>query len=306
MRLGARRFVPAETLDEIVPIFRAVNAVRRARGDRAVRQLRADARQVEEHEREYARQIVRLAEEGLDANVGLKLTHLGVRFDHELMFESVAPPARSAPSATACACASTWRRRDRRRHARPLPRGCARAAATTSASCCRATCTGTPRRPRRAAPARPNVRLVKGAYLEPAEVAFQEQGRRSTRPTSRCWSARSPTARTRRSPRTTRAMIEAAIEIVEREGITRDRFEFQMLYGIARAEHRSSLAARASGARRDAVGPDVVPLPDAPAGRAARRTSRSSSRGASIVSDLAAPRAGQVERAASGRGIGAG
>jgi proline dehydrogenase len=90
MRLGARRFVPAETLDEIVPIFRQLNAG----GARAVTGLFDDyavtCEQLERHEREYAHQIVRLAEEGLDANVGLKLTHLGVRFDHELMFASVA------------------------------------------------------------------------------------------------------------------------------------------------------------------------------------------------------------------------
>ena len=82
MRLGARRFVPAESLDEIVPIFRQLNA----RGIRAVTGLFDDdalvPAQVAAHEAEYARQIVRLGEEGLDANVGLKLSHLGVKFDH--------------------------------------------------------------------------------------------------------------------------------------------------------------------------------------------------------------------------------
>jgi proline dehydrogenase len=38
-------------------------------------------------------------------------------------------------------------------------------------------------------------------------------------------------------------MIRAACEIVEREGIAFDRFEIQMLYGIAEAEHRRVLAA---------------------------------------------------------------
>ena len=38
------------------------------------------------------------------------------------------------------------------------------------------------------------------------------------------------------------AIIDAAIAIIRREQITHDRFEFQMLYGIARGEQRRVLA----------------------------------------------------------------
>jgi proline dehydrogenase len=38
-------------------------------------------------------------------------------------------------------------------------------------------------------------------------------------------------------------MIDAAVEIIERAGVTPDRYEFQMLYGIAVGEHRRVLAA---------------------------------------------------------------
>ena len=38
-------------------------------------------------------------------------------------------------------------------------------------------------------------------------------------------------------------MIRAALAIIEREALTPDRFEFQMLYGIALAEQRRILAA---------------------------------------------------------------
>ena len=241
MRLGARQFVPAETLDEIVPIFRELNA----QGARAVTGLFDDyaltPEQVARHEREYARQIVRLADEGLDANVGLKLTHLGVRFDHELMFESVARLLDLASergmrlridmeeSAIVDATLDLYRR-------------LRRAAATTSASCCRATCTA------------------------PRTTSTACCARAST-----CGSSRAPTSSPRRSPTSTRptidgayvallerslphaeftaiathdpTMIRAALAIIEREAIPPGRFEFQMLYGIALAEQRRILAA---------------------------------------------------------------
>src|SRR4051812_50209320 len=96
MRLGARRYVPAETLDEIVPIFRELNA----RGARAATGLFDDyaltPADVARHEREYARQVERLADERLDANTALKLTHLGVRLYHELIAAAPPPPLHPA------------------------------------------------------------------------------------------------------------------------------------------------------------------------------------------------------------------
>ena len=49
--------------------------------------------------------------------------------------------------------------------------------------------------------------------------------------TSASSSARSAVPATRRSPHDER-LIEHAIEFTEREGIARDRFEFQMLHGV--------------------------------------------------------------------------
>ena len=77
------------------------------------------------------------------------------------------------------------------------------------------------------------VRLVKGAYAEPASVAFPQKSdvdanfahlaqvllRRSTYPAIATHDER---------------LIEAALRVVTSEGIPPDRFEFQMLYGIRR------------------------------------------------------------------------
>ena len=86
MRLGARRFVPAENLDEVVAVMRELNR----EGMRGVTGLFDDhARSgldVARHEAEYGRQIDRLAAEGLEANVALKLTHLGIHISDEVLY----------------------------------------------------------------------------------------------------------------------------------------------------------------------------------------------------------------------------
>ena len=80
-------------------------------------------------------------------------------------------------------------------------------------------------------PLAPNLRFVKGAYLEPPSVAYRGQGRRrrGVRPARRDGASRRRyTAIATHDER----LIEHAIAFAEREGIGRDRFEFQMLYGV--------------------------------------------------------------------------
>jgi proline dehydrogenase len=241
MRLGARRFVPAETLDEIVPIFRTLNSA----GARAATGLfdsyALSRAQVEEHEREYARQIVRLAEEGLDANVGLKLTHLGVRVDHEVMFESVARLLDLAQrhgmrlridmeeSAIVDVTLDLYRRlraSGRDNVGVVLQSYLRRSPSDLDALLGLGL----------------NVRLVKGAYLEPPQIALQDKPAIDAAYVALLERAL-PSARFTAIATHDPAMIAAACAVIEREGIARDRYEFQMLYGIAEAEHRRVLAA---------------------------------------------------------------
>jgi proline dehydrogenase len=237
MRLGARRFVPAETLEEIVPIFRGLNE----QGIRAVTGLFDDyaltPAQVAAHEAEYARQIVRLTEEGLDANVALKLTHLGVYFDPALMFETVArlldhgmrlridmeegalvdatldlyQRLRGAGRDNVGIVLQSYLRRSREDLERLLPLGL-------------------------------NVRIVKGAYLEPPELAYQHKPEIDASYVALLRGAL-PAAEFTAIATHDPAMIRAALEVIERERVPPERYEFQMLYGIATAEQRRVLAA---------------------------------------------------------------
>ena len=80
-------------------------------------------------------------------------------------------------------------------------------------------------------PLAPNLRLVKGAYLEPADIAFPKKPDVDAayislveRMLERC----SFTAVATHDER----IIQHVIDFTARKGIGKDRFEFQMLYGI--------------------------------------------------------------------------
>ncbi len=79
------------------------------------------------------------------------------------------------------------------------------------------------------------VRLVKGAYAEPPTVAFQDRREVDAayeRLMRRLLDAGNYPAIATHDPN----LIRAAREHVERQGITSDRWEFQMLYGVRRDE----------------------------------------------------------------------
>src|SRR4051794_3490407 len=241
MRLGARRFVPAETLDEIVELFRSINAS----GARAATGLFDDyaltPEQVAAHEAEYAAQVDRLADEGLDANTALKLTHLGAHFDHELMFASVARLLDRArergmrlridmeESALVDVTLDLYRRlraSGRDNVGIVLQSYLHRSPADLESLLGLGL----------------NVRIVKGAYLEPPELAHQDKAAIDAAYVAlleRALPAAAFTAIATHDPR----MIDAALEIIGRHGIARERYEFQMIYGIGVGEQRRVLAA---------------------------------------------------------------
>jgi proline dehydrogenase len=85
------------------------------------------------------------------------------------------------------------------------------------------------------------VRLCKGAYDEPAEIAFAEKHEVDAsymRLTERLLAAGAQPALATHDPR----MIRHAIRFARATGVGPDRFEFQMLYGIARPLQRRLVA----------------------------------------------------------------
>lgn len=246
MRFGAARFVAGETLDEAVVALRAIND----RGLKANTTLLGEGVHDEATANgvaaTYRAILDRIAAEGLRVNVALKLTHLGLGLPD--LGEEIA--YRNVESVIAHAARlGNFVRLDMEESARvdPTLRIYRRLRAAGHDN------TGTVLQSylRRAAddltalldlqPA-PNLRLVKGAYLEPPAVAFPEKAevdRQYIALVERMLRGCAFTAVATHDER----IIDHVIAFAEREGIGRDRFQFQMLYGI-RTGLQDALAAR--------------------------------------------------------------
>ena len=175
MRLGAARFVAGETLDECIAVLRRLNEA----GLRAnTTLLGEDIRAADEAAAvvvEYERILDRLAAEELRANVALKLTHLGLAFDEEAAYANVERVVAHAGGLgifvridmeQSAYVEPTLRIYERLREA-----GHGNVGVVLQAYLYRA-----PSDLERLLPRAPNVRIVKGAYLEPPSIAHPDKG----------------------------------------------------------------------------------------------------------------------------------
>ena len=230
MRLGASRFVAGETLDQAVGALRRLND----QGLRANTTLlgegvadEAETRAVVDAYREI---LDRIAAERLRVNVALKLTHLGLAFDEELARRNISELVAHAAargnfvrldmeeSAYVDATLRVYRRLREDGHdnvGTVLQSYLYRSADDLESLLHLA----------------PNLRFVKGAYAEPAAVAYPEKqdvDAAYARLVERSLSAGGFTAIATHDT----ALIARAIAYARDTGIPRDRFQLQMLYGV--------------------------------------------------------------------------
>jgi proline dehydrogenase len=231
MALGARRFVAGETAEEFLAAAKAVNAQGFAVACGILGENITEAQDAREAADQYCALLRTFADQKIDANVAFKLTHVGLDIDPNLAYENAARIAQ-----TALDTGNTMRldmeqsiyvdrtldiyRRLRDRYANVgfvlqsyLHRSLSDLASTL--------------------PLEPSVRFVKGAYLEPASIAYEDKHavdeayvhlieKSLTNPGYTAIATHDPT------------IIAKAEEIVAREKLPlRGRFEFQMLYGIS-------------------------------------------------------------------------
>jgi proline dehydrogenase len=241
MRLGASRFVAGETLDECVQILRGLNE----RGFHANTTLLGEDVREEAQTgavvEEYLRILDRLHAERLRANVALKLTHLGLDVVEGLALENLRRIVERAAEL------DNFVRIDMESSAAVDPtlriyRVLRQAGLDNVGTVLQSYLYRTPEDLDALLPLRPNLRLVKGAYLEPPEVAYPRKDDVDAAYVSlveRSLSGEGYTAIATHDER----MIEHAIAFAEREGVGRDRFELQMLYGV-RPQLQADLVAR--------------------------------------------------------------
>jgi proline dehydrogenase len=241
MRLGAARFVAGETLDDAARVLRKLNddglwANTTLLGEGV--HERADAEEVVE---QYAAVIDRIAADGLRANVALKLTHLGLEIDEDLAFANVRRLVEHARGhgqllridmEQSTFVDATLR----------VYRGLREAGLDNVGTVLQAYLHRTPRDLEALLPLRPNLRLVKGAYLEPPDVALPQKAdvdRAYERLLETMLTGGGYTAVATHDER----LIDRALRLAEQHGVGRDRFELQMLYGV-RGQLQLDLARR--------------------------------------------------------------
>jgi proline dehydrogenase len=241
LRLGASRFVAGEDLDACVAVLRRLNeqglyANTTLLGEDVLEEV--EARAVAD---EYLTIVRRLDDEKLKANVALKLTHLGLDIDEELAYENVARVVGGAAelgnfvridmeySALVDATLRIYRR-------------LREAALDNVGTVLQSYLYRTPGDLESLLPLAPNLRLVKGAYLEPESVAYPKKADVDAayiRLVERSLTGGGYTAIATHDER----MIDHALAFAQRQGIGRDRFELQMLYGV-RPQLQLDLVAR--------------------------------------------------------------
>ena len=257
MRLGAGRFVAGETLDECIAVLHALDD----RGFHANTTLLGESTPDEAGAasvtRAYEEILDRIVAEGLRANVALKLTHLGLELSEDLAFANVERlVARAERLGTfvridmeqSALVDATLRVYERLREAGHRSVGTVlqsylyRSEADLE----------------RLLPLQPNLRIVKGAYLEPPSVAYPDKAdvdRAFVRLVRRLLDGGGYAAVATHDER----IVDWVKGWVAEQGIGRGRFELQMLYGVRPGLQRALLAEGYKVLIATPFGPDWYP-----------------------------------------------
>jgi proline dehydrogenase len=232
-RLGAKRFVAGETFDDFLTVARSLNADGFAVACGILGENVRDRTEARSVSDEYCRILRTFAGEGIDANVAFKLTHVGLDIDPELAYDNAIQIAQTAEQNGNTIRfdmeQSGYVDRTLAIHRRIRQQfdcvGC------VLQSYLRRTWNDLAA----LLPLEPNIRLVKGAYLESPDRAYPRKSdvdQQYVRLAERALSEPGYTAIATHDP----AIIEHIIAYAKSQGLPRcGRYEFQMLYGIAGA-----------------------------------------------------------------------
>lgn len=230
MRLGAARFVAGETLDECVVVLKELNAKGLRTNTTILGEGVRDEATADRVVEAYIEVLDRIAAERIDGNVALKLTHLGLDVSEDVASRNIERLVAHA------ATRGGFIRIDMEESGRVdatirIYRRLRDAGHDNVGMVLQAYLYRSERDLVDLLPLTPNLRLVKGAYLEPESVAYPKKADVDAayiRLADRMLAAGGFTAIATHDER----IIDHVIAVAARDGIPRDRFEFQMLYGI--------------------------------------------------------------------------
>ena len=226
VRALASPYIAGPDLEDAVRVVKRLNAEGKLATVDVLGEEVATAREASEIARAYHRVLARDENEGLDANVSVKLTGLGLGLDYALCRENLAAVVEDArvrgnfvridmeDSSTTDSTLRVYRElRDR---------DCANVGVVLQARL---------RRTLDDARGLENVRLCKGIYLEPDTIAYQDADeiRESFRATLRVLLAQGSYVGIATHDE---ELIVDALEQIGAHGLSREEYEFQMLLGV--------------------------------------------------------------------------
>ena len=230
MKLGAARFVAGETLNDAVPVLRRLNEQGLRANTTLLGEGVLDPVATERVVAAYVEILDRIAVEELRCNVALKLTHLGLDVDEELAYANVRRLVEHARERGNFIRIDMEQSRyvdaTLRAYRRLREDGLDNVGTVLQAYLRR-----TPQDLEALLPLEPNLRLVKGAYLEPPELAYPRKADVDSayvRLMERMLVAAGHAALATHDDR----LIERAIAFASAHDVPRERFEFQLLYGV--------------------------------------------------------------------------
>ncbi|MDH3222674.1 MAG: proline dehydrogenase family protein [Gemmatimonadota bacterium] len=251
VRKAVRRFMPGEELSD------ALREAQKLLAEHRIPSLVTflgenvadadEARAVADH---YVSAVQSIREKGIDAEISLKPTHLGLDLGADVAFENISRITRAAGEAGSW----VWVDMEYSRYVDPtldLYRAI-RAEHDNFGICLQAYLHRTPADVESLIPLGPGIRLVKGAYAEPADVAFPEKkdvdqafydlSVRMLQPDARESGLRLGVATH------DGALIRRIASWADGAGVAKDGYEVQMLYGIA-TDLQRALAREGRGIR---------------------------------------------------------
>ncbi|HJU37140.1 MAG TPA: proline dehydrogenase family protein [Gaiellaceae bacterium] len=229
-RLGAARFVAGETFDDAVPALRRLNDSGLLTNTTLLGEGVRDEVETRAVVAAYRDVLDRIHAEGLRTNVALKLTHLGLSIDEELAHRNVGGLVEHA------AQSGNFLRIDMEesRHVDAtlrIYRALRGAGHENVGTVLQSYLFRSEDDLAALLPLAPNLRLVKGAYLEPPDVAYPSKSdvdAAYVRLLEASLAGEGFTAVATHDE----SLIEHAISFARERGIPKERFQFQMLYGV--------------------------------------------------------------------------
>src|SRR5437762_2942157 len=227
------RFIAGENINEAIAAIRDLNARGCSASFDHLNESVTSPAETEAEVREYLDVLARIDESGIESNVSIKLTQFGLEIDPELAYRNARRVVEDAArrgnfvrvdmegSGVIQATIDLFKRLR-------AEFGLNDVGIVLQSYLYR---TMDDARELLKIPAR--IRLCKGAYKEPAEVAYPDKkdvDANYVRVTQLLLSSGTYHGIATHDPK----MIDATIDFAQREGIGKDKFEFQMLYGIRR------------------------------------------------------------------------